>query len=572
MGTEDVTDEIHETSSDSDIDYTSLEPETYGPTWERGEDGRFVLPEYTLGWDVIGWCTEYLANPQDPTQPWTFTREQARFVLWWYAIDRNGQWLYRRGVLQRMKGWGKDPLLAAISLVELVGPCRFDGWAEDGSPLVRDEPNAWIQISAVSREQTKNTMTVFPAIITDRLKTTYKLEVLKEHIHAWGGARRIEAITSNPRTVEGGRPTFVLMNETHHWVSGNSGIEMYQTISGNNTKGAHGRSRHLAITNAFLPGEDSVAERMRNAYEDVIEGRAPDRGFLYDTIEAPPRADLTLECLEALLPKIRGDATWLSVETIIDDILGNTAIGPARQRRMWLNQIVADQDALYEPGDYDALVVNGARLRYGDRIVLGFDGGRTDDSTALVAIRVQDGFVQLLHLQEKPRDLGKDGHWIVDYEAVNSAVHVAFSNYRVAAFFSDVKMWESYVSDWGATYGEQLEVKASAGNAVAWDMRGAMVRVTKANEALMGDIIDGKLKFGDRNPDNPLRMLNIALRRHLLNARRRENAIGVSFSKESRESPKKVDAYAALMLAHAAYSQIRQKVQVKPRSGRSWAV
>jgi hypothetical protein len=34
----------------------------------------------------------------------------------------SGRFVYRKGVLQRMKGWGKDPLLAVICLVELVGP------------------------------------------------------------------------------------------------------------------------------------------------------------------------------------------------------------------------------------------------------------------------------------------------------------------------------------------------------------------------------------------------------------------------------------------------------------------
>jgi hypothetical protein len=47
-----------------------------------------------------------------------------RFILWWYAVDEFGRFVYRKGVLQRMKGWGKDPLLAVICLVELVGPSR----------------------------------------------------------------------------------------------------------------------------------------------------------------------------------------------------------------------------------------------------------------------------------------------------------------------------------------------------------------------------------------------------------------------------------------------------------------
>lgn len=34
------------------------------------------------------------------------TKEQKRFILWWYAIDAQGKFIYRDGVLGRIKGWG----------------------------------------------------------------------------------------------------------------------------------------------------------------------------------------------------------------------------------------------------------------------------------------------------------------------------------------------------------------------------------------------------------------------------------------------------------------------------------
>jgi hypothetical protein len=42
------------------------------------------------------------------------------------------------------------------------------------------------------------------------------------------------------------------------------------------------------------------------------------------------------------------------------------------------------------------------------------------------------------------------------------------------------------------------------------------------------------------------------MRRHVLNVRRRPNRYGISFGKESRESPHKVDAFAAAQLADMA--------------------
>lgn len=43
-----------------------VQPVVYGPTWQRDADGKFVLPEKTLGWDVIDWCHEYLRQPDGP--------------------------------------------------------------------------------------------------------------------------------------------------------------------------------------------------------------------------------------------------------------------------------------------------------------------------------------------------------------------------------------------------------------------------------------------------------------------------------------------------------------------------
>ena len=83
----------------------SLQHSFLGPTWERCDDGSWKLPERTLGWQIAGWCAEYL-NAPGAGGPWKFTLEQLRAVLWWYAVDETGRFVYRTGVLQRMKGWG----------------------------------------------------------------------------------------------------------------------------------------------------------------------------------------------------------------------------------------------------------------------------------------------------------------------------------------------------------------------------------------------------------------------------------------------------------------------------------
>lgn len=86
-------------------DIEILPPTYIGPTWAKNEDGSWYLPEHTLGWKIIGWCGEYLGSITGEPGPLRLTPEQMRFLLWWYAVDRSGNFVYRTGVLQRLKGW-----------------------------------------------------------------------------------------------------------------------------------------------------------------------------------------------------------------------------------------------------------------------------------------------------------------------------------------------------------------------------------------------------------------------------------------------------------------------------------
>src|SRR5690606_12593885 len=65
-------------------------------------------PKETLGYQIIRWCKEYIRTPDGERagEPWEFTDEQLRFVLWFYSIKPDGRWAYSAGTLRRAKGWG----------------------------------------------------------------------------------------------------------------------------------------------------------------------------------------------------------------------------------------------------------------------------------------------------------------------------------------------------------------------------------------------------------------------------------------------------------------------------------
>lgn len=409
-----------------------------------------VPPENrTLGWHVLSWTAEWLLQPDGPDvgNTWTYTREQVRILLRWYEIDARGAFVHRRGALRRMKGWGKDPFLASLSAVELCGPCRFAGWDEHGMPLAKPQPSAWIQVAAVSKDQTRNTLTVFPHLFSGECIEEYGVEIGRELIHTRAGGR-IEAVTSSPRTLEGGRPTFVILNETQNWLPTNDGIEMGRAIRRNAAKSRGGESRSMEINNAFQPGEGSVAENTYLAFKAGAEG------LYYDSLEAPPVADLTDEqAVKAAIVLARGDATWVSPERLWQEISDPTT-PESVTLRYYLNQVAEAEETWADIAKWRACETDD-RIEPGDTICLGFDGSIREDSTALVACRVSDGLLQPLKVWEKPS--GPRGFsWQVPRQEVDDAVRDAFADYRVVLLYADPPHWENYVDAWAAEYGEKV--------------------------------------------------------------------------------------------------------------------
>lgn len=511
--------------------------------------------ERTLGWEFAHFTAENLVQPDGPDagQPFVLTREQLRFALRWYEIDSTGRWVHRRGVLRRMKGWGKDPLAAALIWFEALGRCRWSHWDQNGLPVAKQHPSPWIQVSAVSKDQNKNTMTLMAPMLKPESITDFHVDPGKEIIYVRGGLGRIEVITSSPRTVEGGRPSFVLKNETQHWIAANQGPEMDDAIRRNLAKSRGGDSRSLAIQNAHVPGEGSVAEKDYEAHEAVRAGRVPAHGLYYDATEAPAGIDLgDIESLKAGFIAARGDSIWLDVDTLAAEAVDYPA---EKTRRFYLNQVVAADDALFVPGEWDEIAATDEELKPGDEIVLGFDGSLTDDATALVAMRVDDRLVQPLGIWQAPDGPAGKG-WEVPRHEVDGLFRWAMATFRVDAAFCDVAFWESYVDQWGIDYKADLLVPASTKGAVSWDMRGGLKDSTLGNEKLMAAVADGKVKRTARPEGTTGGRLDRHLRTHVLNARRRMNRFGISFGKEHRASGRKVDAYAATLLADMARSKV----------------
>lgn len=527
------------------------QPTHVGPVWDWDEGSGWRLPKHTIGWDVLAWSGVWLNGAGGA--PWVYTMEQARFVLWFYATDESGRFLYPNAVLQRLKGWGKDPLAATMSAVAMIGPC-VPQVESSGRVVGREEPEAWVQLIAVAQEQTANTMKIFPGLFSPECRSWYGVQVGKQNIWAMGDTRQIQAVTSNPMTIEGGRPTFILRNETQNWVSSNNGLAMAGAVDGNVAKSSRSRqARILDICNAYVDGRDSVAQRTREGWEATQGPKATraEFGLLYDSLEAPQDAPLTIEAAPDVIVGVRGDSVWLDEERILKSVL-DPRNPPSESRRKWYNQVSAEEDAWLSHREWDPCADTGLVLETGDEIVVFFDGGKSDDATALMGCRVVDGAIFTLGMWQRPPEARANG-WVAPRDRIDEVVRGLLDTHNVVGLWADPShtrddetmtlFWDGIIDGWHRDYGRRLRLWASparsGGHSIMWDMsdpRHAAEFVAQVGRTTSEVTARELVHDGD-----------VRLRNHVLNSRRMPTRWGVSIGKNHRESRRKIDLAVAMV-------------------------
>lgn len=491
-------------------------------------------PQRTLGWAIIEWIDEYLVH-HETGEPFTLTREQARLICRWYEITPEGRFRYDRGALRRMRGTGKSPLAAVLAAVELCGPCRFSHFDGRGFPVAVPVASPWVQIAAVSLEQTRAVMDIVANIFSAQAIEEYGLDIGREQIFRTSGNRgRLHCVSSNPRSLRGARPTYMIGDETSEWTKSTGGHAMMVRIEGNLAKGRGGTSRMMELSNAYVPGEDSVAERTHNAWKKQSESRKR-VSIMYDSIEAPPETKLDdPDSLRAGLIAAAGDAVWLDIDRIMSTIL-DPSVAPSMSRREFLNQITAEEDSLINQQVYGQLM-GAPPLAPGDKVTLGFDGALTGDGTALIACRLEDRSFHVVAYWE-PDPLEED--WRLDESIVDETIRLAIEKYNVVAMGCDIHPFESWVAAWEREFGPQMKVPATTQGPLSLDNRVNSKLLVFGLEALLGDMNNGKILVSD----------SLTLRQHWQNAKFRETRLGASFSKETKNSKRRVDCVAAMLIA-----------------------
>lgn len=521
----------------------------------------------SLGWLAVAWMEFFVVHGRGDAagMPVTHGDEFTGFVVDCYALDETGRQLYDSGFFSRPKGCDKSGLGARFCLFEALGPCRFAGFAqggevyedpwglgfryvyEPGEPMGRHVRKPMVRVLATEEGQSGNVYETIYYNLTDE-------DALLSQVGADAGLTRtilpdggkILPSTASSASKDGGLETFVCFDETHLYnlpeLRG-----MYATVTRNLRKRKKTAGTwYLETTTMFAPGEESVAESTYALAEAISQKRSRRQRLLYDhrwgVCEDLSREDM----LRAAILEAFGEAIeWNDIDSIVDEFY-DPRKDPEDSRRYFLNARTSAGNAWMPVEAWEAAGLAGALVAVsdGDRIVLGFDGAVSEDSTALIACRVSDGHLFVPEYDGEPTiwqkpvgPAGKD--WRVDGELVDAAVRAVMERYQVVGFYADPPYWQTYVDRWGSLYGKRMRVRATQAKPIEW-WTTRPTAVVAAVHRLYEAVRSGRVTHDG----------NAILTQHVLHARRRlAGKVGVTIGKEYAKSPKKIDAAMAAVLA-----------------------
>jgi hypothetical protein len=194
-------------------------------------------------------------------------------------------------------------------------------------------------------------------------------------------------------------------------------------------------------------------------------------------------------------------------------------------------------------------------LEPGERIVLGFDGSYRRDATALVACTL-DGFLAPLAVWERPERAPAE--WKVPRDEVEDAIVEAMELYQVLELACDPPGWVAELDGWRELYGEVV---------VDYPTNQRQRMAAACDRFRVG------VHEGDLSHDG-----SAVLARHLGHCRTKDTPYGPIVTKDAPDSPRKIDAAVAAVVAYdrAAWRASRRgrdpvRVRMSPKGWRSRA-
>lgn len=509
---------------------------------------------------ALAWIEEHCVIPDGFRKgaPFRLYDFQLKYLSEFYRVRSTAKWVpdnpvkapafvYRRGMLIAPQKNGKGPLSAAHICLESVGPALFAGWAqlgdayvcaengcgcgwvydyEPGEPMGMPWPNALIQVTAVSIEQTQNIYRSLRPMISEGPLSSIIPHTGEEFIRLPGGGR-VETVTSSAQSRLGALVTFCPQDEVGLWTPTNKMTKVADT----QWRGLAGMGGRASITsNAWDPAERSVAQQ-------VYESTAPD---VYRQMTQAPKSLSYRNKVERrkihrivygeALTENGGHVDLDAIEAEVAELMERD---PGQAARFYGNLVVYGHGAWLPDGLWDK-TATFREIPSGTQVCLGFDGSSTSDHSAIRAETI-DGWSftpsygpDFKSTIWNPENFGGR----IPRHEVHAAVEQIMRTYKVKRFYCDPRDWASEVEAWSLAYPDV--------DVVAW----SNVNIPKTHFALERFVTD--LNEGNLTHDGcPLTTT------HVMNARKVAKA-GDRYILDKPTPQQKIDAAMASVLAHEA--------------------
>lgn len=388
---------------------------------------------------------------------------------------------------------GKTSLAAALALAELfVGP-----------------PSAEVLVVASDERQARITMSLARRMIELNPVLAERVHVYADKIRVPHNDATLLPLPADPSALHGWDPSLLIVDELHAVTE-----KVWEAVT--SVSGKRPESTTLAISTPAA-SSDSIMWRL------VEHGRTGEDPAFYLKEFSAPNGCATDD-----------RAAWAEANPALGDFLAEDGMAAARRtlrepvfRQLRLGQWVTGVDHWLPFGAWDLLRGATDKPAPKTKVVLAFDGSASGDSTALVGCTIDPvPHLWLEGIWENPGD----ERWRVPRGDVDTAVDNAFARYDVVELAADPWGWRSEIEGWAKRHGERrvIEWNTAQGG-----------RMAPATDRFYQAVVDQSITH-DANP---------RLAAHLAHCVAKPTPMGDLVSKDKRNSPRKIDAAVAGIVA-----------------------
>lgn len=413
----------------------------------------------------------------------------------------DGRYRHRQALVGVARKNGKSALGAGLALYGLVmGP--------DGGEVYS---------CAGDREQARIVFGTARRMIELEPELADVCKLYRDAIEYGGSVYRV--LSAEAFTKEGLNPTLVLFDEVHVQPS----RELWDVMA--LAMGARVEPLMVGITTAGVrsdsTGGDSLCYQLYQYGKRVAAGEVDDPSFFMGWWE-PTSSDADHRLPETWREANPGFADLVAEEDFTSAVLKTPE---AEYRTKRCNQWVSSAVAWLPAGSWEECADPSRRIEPHAKVVLGFDGSRTGDCTALVAVTVEDKpHIEVVGLWEKPRDVLD---WSVPRAEVKDTIRGACRRWDVVEIAWDEYLWLDAAEDLEA---EGLPVVIFPQN---------ITRMGPATQRMYESVADrGVTHSGDPR-----------LARHVANCTVKTDARGSRIVKDRPGSPRKIDLAVCAVMA-----------------------